>query len=143
MGTIINFFKWLWALLSKALQWFLELPSQITLFVTTFLGVLSSSVSLIVASLPTCASFFDDAASRVSDVGSFIQRHQTGNLFAYVTSIDVAAQYTVSVCGIFLGLVGLLFVTLVSYMITMWVVPMALLVAQKTISLITAGFVKT
>lgn len=143
MGTIINFFRWLWALITQALEWFLSLPSHITLFVTTFLGVLSSSIAFIVSSLPVCASFFDDASARVSAIGSYIQQHQTGNLLAFVCSLDVAAQYTVSVCGIFLGFVGLLFVTLVSYMITMWVVPMALLVAQKTISLITGGFVKT
>lgn len=143
MGAIVEFIIWLKNLVAKALEWFLEIPSKIVLFVTTFVTVVSSAITYIVSHFSDVANAFDSASSKVSDIGSLLSKHQVGSLFAYVTSLDIAAQYTVSVTGLFLGFVGILFITLFSYVITMWVVPMALLVAQKTISLFTAGFVKT
>ena len=143
MGAIVEFIIWIKNLVAKALEWFLEIPSKIVLFVTTFVTVVTSAISYIVSHFSDVVNAFDSASSKVSDVGSMLSQHQVGSLFAYVTSLDIAAQYTVSVTGLFLGFVGVLFITLFSYVITMWVVPMALLVAQKTISLFTAGFVKT
>lgn len=143
MGAIVEFIIWLKNLVGKALVWVLDIPSKLVLFVTTFVTVIASAITYIVSHFSDVANAFDSAAGEVSNIGSLISQHQVGSLFAYVTSLDVASQYAVSVSGLFLGFVGVLFLTLFSYVITMWVVPMAVKVALKTISIITAGFVKT
>ena len=143
MSVVIKFLSWIYNLVSKAIEWAIEVPSKLVIFVVTFVSVVTSAVGYISVHITDVVDLFNSATSKVGQVGGAMSQHQVGSLFAYATSLDVAAEYVSLTAGLFVGLVGIIFVSLFCYVVTAWVVPMSLLVAQKTISLFTGGFVKT
>lgn len=143
MGVLISFFKWLDRILTTALKWLVDLPGQIVLFVTTFVGVITEVVVFFDNNIGTITECFNAATSRVSALGSYANMHAAGGFLIHILSLDVALQYVVSVGGIFCAMVGACIISIFCYVVTAWVIPMALTVAQKVIAVLSAGFVRT
>ena len=143
MGVLITFFKWLDKMLTTALKWLVDLPGQIVLFVTTFIGVITETVDFFYQNIDTVTRSVRSASSLVSDVGQSIATSPAGSFLFHVLSIDVALQYVVSVGGIFCAMVSAIIIALFCYVVTAWFIPMALTVAQKVIAVLSAGFVRT
>lgn len=143
MGVLISFFKWLDKLLTTALKWLVDLPGQIVLFVTTFIGVITEVVVFYNDNLPSIVTGLNNATSRVSSLGTYVSQHSAGGYLVHVLSIDVALQYVVSVGGVFCAMVSACIIAIFCYVVTAWILPMALTVAQKVIAVLSAGFVRT
>lgn len=143
MGVILTFFRWLDKLLTTALRWLVSLPGQIVLFFTTLVTTISEILSFFVDNIPSLTSMVNNAASQASSLSGHVYANSSyGSLLVHVTSLDVAFGYIVSVGGVFLAMVGALFIVVFCFVITAWVIPFALMVVQKTISVFSAGFVK-
>lgn len=143
MGIVIAFFRWVWRLLDTALRWCSELPGKLTLFVTTFLAAIGTIFSFFVSHVGDVITLIDSGTSHVATVSGFVSQHSYGSVLVYCTSLDVALSYVVSVVGVFVGAVSTVFLALFGYAMTCWVIPMALMLVQKMISVFTGGFVKT
>lgn len=143
MGAIISIFQWIWKLLDTALKWASELPGKLILFVTTFVTTLVSIFAFFTSHVSDVVTIIDNGSSSVSEVSSMIGNTTYGGLLVHVMSLDVAAQYIVSVGGVFLGAISMVVLALFGYAMTCWVIPMALMVVQKMISVVSAGFIKT
>ena len=143
MGFLISFFKWLDKLITTALKWLVDLPGQIVLFITTFVGVITEAISFFGDNVDTVVSGVQSATSFVSGMGNHVAAHPAGSFIFHILSLDVALQYVVSVGGVFCAMVSAIIIALFCYVVTAWFIPLALTVAQKAIAVLTAGFVRT
>ena len=142
MGIVISIFRFIDKVLTTALQWAADLPGKLTLFVTTFVSTIISVFTFFTSNIGSVVQLVNTASSGVSSVTQVVQGSDYGSLLVYVTSLDVAARYVVSCGGVFLGAVSTVFLALFAYAMTCWVIPMAIMVVQKMISVFSAGFVK-
>lgn len=143
MGILISFLRWLDNLVTTALKWMVEAPGKLVIFVTTFISTLLEAFSLLSTHISTLTTSLNSASSSVGAFGSAIGQHHYGALLVHCLALDRAYSYIVSTAGIFCALVGGLFIALFAYVCTAWVIPMALQLVQKLISIFSAGFVKT
>lgn len=142
MGAIISLFEWVIKIVTTAIKWVSDVPGKIVLFVTTFITAVVNAVGVLSSNLSSVVSFFTSASAKVSAVGQAAQSHAAGSLLIHVLSLDVAFSLIVSVLGIFLAVVGGIFITLFAYAVTAYIVPIALKVVLKCLSVLSAGFVK-
>lgn len=142
MGAIISLFEWVIKLVTTAVKWVSDVPGKIVLFVTTFITAVVNAVGVLSSNLSSVVSFFTSASAKVSAVGQAAQSHAAGSLLIHVLSLDVAFSLIVSVLGIFLAVVGGIFITLFAYAVTAYIVPIALKIVLKCLSVLSAGFVK-
>lgn len=141
---IYDFVKKVVDILWAVCLWLLSVPGKIVLFVTTFCGVVYDTLNFVGGHADELVGLFNSATSYVQSLQSVGSNGNVGsfNTLAYCFSLDRAFNYVVSVGGIFLSFVSLVVLALISYVVTFWIVPLALLLVQKIFSVSTGGIVK-
>lgn len=140
MGILLDFFRWLRGCIASAVKWFLSLPGIIT-------AALSSIVTMTVSLTSrfewttTIAGWIDGASAEIESMSTFPFGSIGQHVFCFF-ALDSFVEAAVSLFGVTVGLLTLIFGTLITVVFSCILGVIVIHSTMRLISISTAGLLK-
>lgn len=136
------FFSWLVDAINKAVEWMTSLPGLVVTFFASCVTTITGAFSFFSTSSGTVSGYIGNINSAASSVGQYVSQNTVFATLSYMFALDTAWNFITILAGLFLGIFGFLFVSMLESLFLLLAAVMVFKTTRWIASLITLGVSK-